>query len=535
MTPGTTPDVAVPQAVDDGRRAVIGNTKWLSHAPDAYFAHDKLKTKGLRANTDVGNPIDASRPLVKVGDVGVGAWSCTEGGWLSPAPRASTEFFIMLEGEGSVDDEDGTRHRFGPGDVVVLPKGWAGRWDVTKDLRKVWAVHTHEDVAGASTTAVVATPDSLDWVPKGARADAARGAPTTASASIYDVGSTKVGCWSCTPGSFEVKDRPTTESFYVLDGEAFLTNEDGTATRVVAGDTVVLPKGWSGRWDVLETIKKVWVVVGDGSSGSAAPAGAPAKARRPIVGGNWKCNPADVKELDALVANINACDTKDCDVYVCPSNLHVGMVYDKFTNGALVAPQNCNFKGCGAYTGEMAVDQMKSMGMKWVLIGHSERRGEFDLPIPVESNELLATKLAYVLEQGLNCILAIGEPLPVREKGIDAVMENLIPQLECVKDLLSAERVVIAYEPVWSIGTGVTASPEQAQETHAAIRAWIRANVSPAVADGIRIQYGGSANAANAPALSAMPDVDGFLVGGASLKPEFADIVAAISAAKVAA
>jgi triosephosphate isomerase len=92
--------------------------------------------------------------------------------------------------------------------------------------------------------------------------------------------------------------------------------------------------------------------------------------------------------------------------------------------------------------------------------------------------------------------------------------------------------VVIAYEPVWSIGTGVTASPEQAQETHAGIRKWIAENVSQAVADGIRIQYGGSANAANAPDLSACPDIDGFLVGGASMKPEFADIVAAISAAK---
>ena len=94
------------------------------------------------------------------------------------------------------------------------------------------------------------------------------------------------------------------------------------------------------------------------------------------------------------------------------------------------------------------------------------------------------------------------------------------------------KEIVIAYEPVWAIGTGVTASPEQAQETHAAIRKWIRENVSPACADGIRIQYGGSANAANAPELSACPDVDGFLVGGASLKPEFPEIVAAISAAK---
>ena len=261
----------------------------------------------------------------------------------------------------------------------------------------------------------------------------------------------------------------------------------------------------------------------------AAPA---ASTRKPIVGGNWKCNPASMSQLNDLVANINACQTSACDVYVCPSTLHIGLVYKSFTNGAHVAPQNCNFKGCGAYTGEMSADQMVDMGMKWCLIGHSERRGEFGLPTPPESNTLLATKLKYLLEKGMNVILAIGEPLPIREKGIEAVMENLIPQLAEVKDILDPARVVLAYEPVWSIGTGVTASPEQAQETHKAIRAWIAKEVSPSVASAIRIQYGGSANAKNAPDLSRCPDVDGFLVGGASLKPEFADIVAAIAKEK---
>jgi triosephosphate isomerase len=216
---------------------------------------------------------------------------------------------------------------------------------------------------------------------------------------------------------------------------------------------------------------------------------------------------------------------------VCPSPLHVGFVQGKFTNGAVVAPQNCNFTGCGAYTGEMAVDQMKAMGISWVLLGHSERRGEFGLPTPAESNALLATKLAYVLENGLNCVFCIGEPLPIREKGAEAVLAECINQLKDVKDMLDPARVVIAYEPVWAIGTGVTASPEQAQETHKLIRDWIAKEVSADVASKIRIQYGGSANAKNAPDLSACPDIDGFLVGGASLKPEFAEIVAAISKA----
>jgi len=112
------------------------------------------------------------------------------------------------------------------------------------------------------------------------------------------------------------------------------------------------------------------------------------------------------------------------------------------------------------------------------------------------------------------------------------VLAECIAQLTDIKGLLDPARVVIAYEPVWAIGTGVTATPEQAQETHAAIRAWIASEVSADVAAAIRIQYGGSANAKNAPELSACPDIDGFLVGGASLKPEFAEIVAAISKAK---
>merc|ERR1719217_1753292 len=254
--------------------------------------------------------------------------------------------------------------------------------------------------------------------------------------------------------------------------------------------------------------------------------------RTPVVGGNWKCNPTDPAELDALVANINACDTSKCDVLLCPSPLHVGLVYDKLTNGAKIAPQNCNFTGTGAYTGEMAVDQMAAMGIEWCLIGHSERRGEFGLPTPAESSELLATKMKYLLEKGIKVVLAIGEPLPIREKGLDAVVAYCVEQLTPCLPYLDPATVVIAYEPVWSIGTGVTATPEQAQETHKALREWIAANKSAECAEGIRIQYGGSANAKNAPELSACPDVDGFLVGGASLKPEFKDIVAAISAAK---
>jgi len=249
--------------------------------------------------------------------------------------------------------------------------------------------------------------------------------------------------------------------------------------------------------------------------------------RKPIVGGNWKCNPECSSKLDGLVKNINACDASLCDVYVCPSTIHVTEVIPKISNAAKVCPQNCNFKGCGAYTGEMAVEQMKDLGLQWVMIGHSERREYCE-----EDDTLLATKLKYILDAGMKCIFCIGEKLPEREKGLEATMAVCISQLEQVKGMLDPVNVVIAYEPVWAIGTGVTATAAQAQETHAAIRKWIAANVSAECAAGIRIQYGGSANAKNAPELSACPDIDGFLVGGASLKPEFAEIVDAIVAEK---
>lgn len=252
--------------------------------------------------------------------------------------------------------------------------------------------------------------------------------------------------------------------------------------------------------------------------------------RRPIVGGNWKCNPDSFSKLDGLIDNFASIDTSSCDVYVCPASLYVAHCANAFKARAStikVCPQNCNFKGCGAYTGEMAVEQMTSLGLEWVLLGHSERREYFK-----ESDSLLAIKLRCALDAGLKCIFCIGEKLPEREKGMSATMSVCIQQLEQVKELLDPAKVVIAYEPVWAIGTGVTATPEQAQKTHKAIRQWIATNCGADVAEGIRIQYGGSANSENAPDLSACPDIDGFLVGGASLKPEIADIVHAVSTAK---
>ena len=158
---------------------------------------------------------------------------------------------------------DGTRNFFGPGDVVVLPKGWSGRWDVLEDIWKVWVVVDHPDVPSPLNGKAIVKPYS-SFAPErlqsnGVRADATHGSPETASETYLDNGYMSTGCWSCTPGSFPVSERTTTEAFHLLEGVAFLTNSDGSARRCTAGDTVVLPKGWSGSWDIIEPVKKIWV------------------------------------------------------------------------------------------------------------------------------------------------------------------------------------------------------------------------------------------------------------------------------------
>merc|ERR1712203_450232 len=147
----------------------------------------------------------------------------------------------------------------------------------------------------------------------------------------------------------------------------------------------------------------------------------------------------------------------------------------------------------------------KDMGISQVLIGHSERRGEFGI-FPMDNNDTLAVKLKYILDAGMTCVFCIGEPKEIRERGLDAVLAEMHVQLTQIYSLLDPAKVVIAYEPVWAIGTGLTATPDDAQATHAGIRKLIARKASPAVAEGIRIQYGGSANAKNAADLSAQPD-----------------------------
>lgn len=191
-----------------------------------------------------------------------------------------------------------------------------------------------------------------------------------------------------------------------------------------------------------------------------------------------------------------------------------------------VAAQNAHALPSGAYTGEVSINQLKDIHLKWVILGHSERRTLFH-----ESSETVAEKTAAAIKLGIQVILCVGENLEQREKNI--TKDIVTAQLDAVNKAISKadwDHVVIAYEPVWAIGTGKVATPEVAQETHADIRAWLKHAVGQDAADKVRIIYGGSVAAKNCVELGKKPDIDGFLVGGASLKPEFVDIINAVKA-----
>ena len=253
---------------------------------------------------------------------------------------------------------------------------------------------------------------------------------------------------------------------------------------------------------------------------SAFHASTRTEARKFFVGGNWKCN-GSVQQAADLVSMLNQSSlSQDTEVVVCPSQVHLQSVRSSVRSDVGVGAQDCWTKGNGAFTGETSADMLVDMGVKWVIVGHSERRGKG------ESDADVAAKAKYALDKGLSVIACCGEPLEAREAG--TTNDFVFPQIKAYADAFTAEdwkKVVIAYEPIWAIGTGLTATPEQAQETHAAIREYLGQIAGASVAEETRILYGGSASGATAPGLSEKPDIDGFLVGGASLKPEFADIV----------
>lgn len=233
--------------------------------------------------------------------------------------------------------------------------------------------------------------------------------------------------------------------------------------------------------------------------------------------------PSEAKSLvEAIAAKV--ADAK-CDVVVCPTAICIPSAVDaaKGSNIA-VGAQNVHFKESGAYTGELAANMLTEAGVKYVIIGHSERRQYFG-----ETDETVNLRTKAALAGGLLPIVCVGESLTEREQGImdDTVRrQTKIAFLGINAD--DAKKVVIAYEPVWAIGTGKTATADQADEVCGIIRETIRGLYGAEVADAIRIQYGGSMNAGNAAELLAKPNIDGGLIGGASLKPDdFAVIVAA--------
>lgn len=244
--------------------------------------------------------------------------------------------------------------------------------------------------------------------------------------------------------------------------------------------------------------------------------------RKKIIAGNWKMNKTPKEAVELVNLLKDKVDTDKVDVVFCPTFVCLDAVL-KATEGTKIAvgAQNMYFEENGAYTGEIAPNMLTEMGVKYVIIGHSERRQYF-----AETDESVNKKVLTAIKHNLIPIICVGESLKEREQGITIDLVRLQTKI-ALKDVSpeDAKKVVIAYEPIWAIGTGKTATSEQAEEVCREIRRVIAEIYSQEVADAVRIQYGGSVNGGNANELFNMGNIDGGLVGGASLKSEFADII----------
>ncbi len=248
-------------------------------------------------------------------------------------------------------------------------------------------------------------------------------------------------------------------------------------------------------------------------------------ARKNIAAGNWKMN-TTIREGEELVKNLVSRE-RDANtvVILAVPYTHISSIQKKIKSKdkIAIAAQNCHHKTSGAFTGEISPMVLKDMKVPYVVIGHSERR-EYN----GETNELLALKLRAALDAGLKVIFCCGEPLGIRKANthISFVNNQLKESLNTTVTAADMKNIIIAYEPIWAIGTGETASPEEAQDMHAAIRASLLRTFGKRVADNTSILYGGSVKGSNAKEIFAKPDVDGGLVGGASLNAEeFAQII----------
>ncbi|TAI49501.1 triose-phosphate isomerase [Flagellimonas allohymeniacidonis] len=247
--------------------------------------------------------------------------------------------------------------------------------------------------------------------------------------------------------------------------------------------------------------------------------------RTQIVAGNWKMNKTQ-DETEDLLSELSAkLPDSHADVIVAPTFVNLGSAKNALQSSTIkVAAQNMHFAENGAYTGEISADMLLNLGIDIVILGHSERRSLFG-----EDDSLLAKKVNTAIEKGMTTIFCFGEELDERKSGNHfSVVESQLKNALFDLDEKAWNQIVLAYEPVWAIGTGETASPEQAQEMHAFIRKTIAEAYNTSIANGVSILYGGSVKPGNAAEIFSKPDVDGGLIGGASLKAD--DFVAIIKA-----
>ena len=253
--------------------------------------------------------------------------------------------------------------------------------------------------------------------------------------------------------------------------------------------------------------------------------------RRMFVAGNWKMNTLlqSAVELAGALAKAVPASLPAVQVAVCPPFPYLSAVSAAITgSGVELGAQNVWFEKPGAFTGEVAIDMLLDVGCQWAILGHSERR-----QILGETDALISKKVTACLAKGLPVILCVGETLDQRQSGqTEIVLDSQMLGSLAGVDGQAMGQVVIAYEPVWAIGTGVTASTEQAESAHLHLRRWLGSRYNPGVAAATRILYGGSVKAQNAQSLLEQPDVDGALVGGASLKVD--DFLPIIRAAETA-
>jgi len=247
--------------------------------------------------------------------------------------------------------------------------------------------------------------------------------------------------------------------------------------------------------------------------------------RRVAIAGNWKMNKTPAEAALLIEAIKPLAESASCDVIVCVPYIDLPVIIEAAKGSKVkVGAQNCHWEANGAFTGEISAPMLKTIGVEYVIIGHSERRQYFG-----ETDITVNKRVKAALSAGLKVILCVGETLEQREQGITAELVAL--QTKIALGGVSADEmknIILAYEPVWAIGTGLTATSAQANEVCLCIRSTIKELYNKSVADEIVVQYGGSMNAANAKELLAQPDVDGGLIGGASLKPaDFGVIIAA--------